>query len=260
MAIKYTEEQLNTVDKSLIIQMFLNQQEELSKAVNQIEQLTKEVQSGNDKLQRMMEQIILSNNARFGRSSEKMDNTDQISFMEVDGNIIFFNESEAVCDLSAEEPEDLEPKPRGKKKVGKKEADMSGLPVNRVNHYMTEEELIAEFGENGWKQLPDAISKRYKFIPAKVIVTEHHVGVYASKKDNRIVKADHPKALLKGSPVSASIAAAIMNGKYVNAFPLYRLEKEFERYGLAITRQNMANWMIRLGETYISVCMIICIS
>lgn len=67
MAIKYTEEQLNTVDKSLIIQMFLNQQEELSKAVNQIEQLTKEVQSGNDKLQRMMEQIILSNNVRFGR-------------------------------------------------------------------------------------------------------------------------------------------------------------------------------------------------
>lgn len=63
MAIKYTEEQLNTVDKSIIIQMFLNQQEELSKAVNQIEQLTKEVQSGNDKLQRMMEQIILSNNA-----------------------------------------------------------------------------------------------------------------------------------------------------------------------------------------------------
>ena len=170
MAIKYTEEQLNTVDKSIIIQMFLNQQEELSKAVNQIEQLTKEVQSGNDKLQRMMEQIILSNNARFGRSSEKMDNTDQISFMEVDGNIIFFNESEAVCDLSAEEPEDLEPKPRGKKKVGKKEADMSGLPVNRVNHYMTEEELIAEFGENGWKQLPDAISKRYKFIPARRII------------------------------------------------------------------------------------------
>lgn len=35
--------------------------------------------------------------------------------------------------------------------------------------------------------------------------------------------------------------------------PLYRLEKEFERYGLAITRQNMANWMIRLGESYLAV-------
>ena len=29
MAVRYTEEQLNTVDKSLLIQMFLNQQEQL---------------------------------------------------------------------------------------------------------------------------------------------------------------------------------------------------------------------------------------
>ena len=101
---------------------------------------------------------------------------------------------------------------------------MSGLPVNRINHYMTENELIAEFGENGWKQLPDAISKRYKFLPAQVIVTEHHVGVYASKKDGHMVKAEHPRGLLKGSPVSPSIAAAIMNGKYVNAVPLNKLE------------------------------------
>ena len=51
----------------------------------------------------------------------------------------------------------------------------------------------------------------------------------------------------------AYLAAAIINGKYVNAIPLYRLEQEFKRYGLAITRQNMANWMIRLGEEYLSV-------
>lgn len=253
MAIKYTEEQLNKVDKSFLVQMFLNQQEEMAKATNQIELLTNEVQSLNEKMQTLMEQLVLSKKARFGQSSEKMEDAAQISFMEVNGTIVFFNEAEAVCDLSADEPEDLEPKPRGKKTSGKKEADMSGLPVNRINHYMTENELIAEFGENGWKQLPDAISKRYKFIPAKVIVTEHHVGVYASKKDGHMVKAEHPRGLLKGSPVSPSIAAAIMNGKYVNAVPLYRLEKEFERYGLAITRQNMANWMIRLGESYIAV-------
>ena len=253
MAIKYTEEQLNKVDKSFLVQMFLNQQEEMAKATNQIELLTNEVQSLNEKMQTLIEQLVLSKKARFGQSSEKMEDAAQISFMEVNGTIVFFNEAEAVCDLSADEPEDLEPKPRGKKTSGKKEADMSGLPVNRINHYMTENELIAEFGENGWKQLPDAISKRYKFIPAKVIVTEHHVGVYASKKDGHMVKAEHPRGLLKGSPVSPSIAAAIMNGKYVNAVPLYRLEKEFERYCLAITRQNMANWMIRLGESYIAV-------
>ena len=178
----------------------------------------------------------------------------QIRFMEVDGKIVFFNEAEAVCDLEAPEPEDLEVKPVIQVKTkGKKEQDMEGLPVNRIDHYMTTEELTAEFGENGWKQLPDTISKRYRFVPAKVEVDEHHIGVYASKTGDRIVRAKHPKGLLPGSPVSASLAAAIINGKYVNAVPLYRLEQEFKRYGLEISRQNMANWMIRLGEEYIAV-------
>ena len=66
-------------------------------------------------------------------------------------------------------------------------------------------------------------------------------------------RAPHPKGLLPSSPVTQSLAAAVMNGKYVNAVPLYRLEKEFERYGLAITRQNMANWMIRLADEYLGV-------
>ena len=68
-----------------------------------------------------------------------------------------------------------------------------------------------------------------------------------------MIKAPHPKNLLHGSLVSPPLAAAVINGKYVNAVPLYRLEKEFERYGLAITRQNMANWMILLGESYLAV-------
>ena len=247
MAVRYTEEQLNTVDKSLLIQMFLNQQE-------QLETLTAEVRSLNEKMQLMMEQMVLANRNRFGRSSEKMEDASQISFMEVDGTIVFFNEAEAVCNLDAPEPEQLEvPTPRPVKKKGKKEQDMSGLPIERIDHYMTEEELTAEFGKNGWKQLPDAISRRYRFVPAKVEVEEHHIGVYSDKKDGHMVKAKHPRGLLHGSTVSPTLAAAIMNGKYVNAIPLYRLEQEFRRYGLAITRQNMANWMIRLGEEYLFV-------
>ena len=153
MAIKYTEEQLNNVDKSFLVQMFLNQQEEMAKATNQVELLTNEVQSLNKKMQTLMEQLVLSKKARFGQSSEKMEDAAQISFMEVNGTIVFFNEAEAVCDLSADEPEDLEPKPRGKKTSGKKDADMSGLPVNRINHYMTENELIAELAGSSFQML-----------------------------------------------------------------------------------------------------------
>ena len=244
MAFKYTEEQLNKLDKELVISLFLGMQE-------QMEGLTKQTELLNEKMQLMMEQLVLSKKNRFGRSSERMTDPEQISFMEVDGKIVFFNEAEAVCDLDAPEPETLEKKK--KKQPGKRAADLSNLEVKRIDHYLKEEELIAEFGEKGWKQLPDAISKCYEFIPAKVIVEEHHIGVYSSKLDEHMIKAPHPRKLLHGSLVSPSLAAAIMNGKYVNAVPLYRLEKEFERYGLAISRQNMANWMIRLGEGYLGI-------
>lgn len=244
MAMKYTEEQLNSIDKSILVQLFLAMQEESEKQTAKLEEM-------DQKLQRIMEQLVLSKQERFGRSSERMEDYTQICFMEVDGTITFFNEAEAVCDLETTDEE--EAAPRKKKPVGKKDLDMSGFPVNRINHYLSEEELIAEFGEKGWKQLPDEISKRYRFIPARVEVEEHHVGVYASKTDEHMVKAPHPKALLHGSPVSSTLAAAIMNSKYVNAVPLYRSEKEFERYGLSISRRNMAHWMIRLAEEYLGI-------
>ena len=135
MAFKFTEEQLNTLDKSFVVELFLQLQEQNDK-------LSDEIQDLNKKLELLIEQVTLSNKNRFGRSSEKMDDHNQICFMEVDGNIIFFNEAEAVSDLDAEEPESLEVKPARKpKSVGKKETDISGLPVNIINHYMSEDEL-----------------------------------------------------------------------------------------------------------------------
>ncbi|SCJ34779.1 Transposase and inactivated derivatives [uncultured Eubacterium sp.] len=246
MAFKYTEDQLNKMDKALLIELFLGLQD-------QMEELTKETHALNQKMQLLMEQVVLAKHHRFGRSTERMEDTTQISFMEIDGKIVFFNEAEAVSDPDMEEPEELELKKGSRRKQGKKDQDLSGLPVRWIDHYLSEQELEDEFGENGWKQLPDMISRQYCFVPAKVEIEEHHIGVYADKKDEHMVRAPHQKALLHGSLVSPSLGAAVMNGKYVNAVPLYRLEKEFERYGLAISRANMANWMIRLSEEYLSV-------
>ena len=61
---------------------------------------------------------------------------------------------------------------------------------------MTEEELVSEFGEDGWYQLEDEIYNRYRFTPMKVEIEEHHVGVYKSKKDNHFKKANHPSSMI----------------------------------------------------------------
>ena len=82
-----------------------------------------------------------------------------------------------------------------------------------VEHKMTEDELIAEFGEDGWYQLEDEVYNRYRFKPMKVEIEEHHVGGYKSKKDNHFKRADHPAYLLRNSLVSASLLAGIWNAK-----------------------------------------------
>lgn len=96
MAFKFTEEQLNTQDKSFIVNLFLQLQDQNDK-------LSGEIQEINKKMEVLIEQITLENKNRFGRSSEKMTDTAQICFMEVDGTIVFFNETEAVSDLDAED-------------------------------------------------------------------------------------------------------------------------------------------------------------
>ncbi len=239
MASKYTQEQLNSLDRETLTRLFLSQQEQLENI--------------DHTLQLVLEQMADLKRHRFGRSSEKHETEGQVSFMEVDGKIVFFNESEAVAaEESTEEPEDVS-RTRPKKKQGKREEDLEGIPVVVVEHSMTDEELEDKFGKDGFKQLPDEVYRRYSFTPAKIEVEEHHVKVYAGKETEEVVKAPHPQTLLRGSLVSPSLEAAIMNAKYVNAVPLYRQEQEFERYGLHIPRQNMANWTIQCADRYLAV-------
>ena len=240
MALKYTEEQLNSLDRETLTRLFLSQQEQLENI--------------DHTLQLVLEQMADLKRHRFGRSSEKHETEDQISFMEVDGKIVFFNEAETVAaeDNTQEEPESVSRR-KPKKKQGKREGDLEGLPVVVVEHSLTDEELADKFGKDSWKQLPDEVYRRYSFTPAKVEVEEHHVKVYAGKKTQEVIKAPHPQALLRGSLVSPSLEAAVMNAKYVNAVPLYRQEQEFGRCGLHISRQNMANWTIQCADRYLAV-------
>ncbi|MCD7751508.1 MAG: IS66 family transposase, partial [Lachnospiraceae bacterium] len=252
----YTKQQLEDLSKDSLIDLYLNQQTQLTEL--------------DKKMQLILEQMVTSNRARFGRSSEKIPAEGQIRFAEVDGTIVFFNEAEAVNDTESpgtsdeESPDasdetDKEPQD-GKKKnkppvktKGQKEQALSQLPTRRVDHDIPVDELEKLFGKDGWKRLPDEVYRRLEFIPAKVEVEEHHVAVYAAKDESHMEKAKHPAYLLRNSLVTPSLLAAIINGKYVNAVPLYRLEKEFERYGIPVTRQNMANWVIQGSERYLSI-------
>ncbi|MCR4721955.1 MAG: transposase, partial [Lachnospiraceae bacterium] len=231
-------EQLNKLDQSELINIILSQQEEYKKL--------------DDKLQKFMEEVVDAKRHRFGRSSEAFEIDGQISFFENDENIAFFNEAEAVKD--EDDKENPAPLAKPKRPKGKKEADLSKLEVvETTKYYMSKQELNKEFGDEGYKKLPDEVLKRYYFVPAKVGIEEIHIGVYSGEKSERMVKAKFPAYLMRNSLVSPSLEAGIINAKYVNAVPFYRIEKQFESDGLAITRQEMARWTIASAERYLSI-------
>ena len=52
------------------------------------------------------------------------------------------------------------------------------------------------------------------------------------------------KELLRNSIVTPSLLASVMNVKNVNSSALNRIEQEFERNGVNISKQTMSNWIV----------------
>lgn len=230
---KYTEEQLNNMSREELAKLVLSQQNELAEQTSLVELLK--------------EQIKIDRMKKYGRKSEQV----------IDGQIcIEFNEAEASFSEKSEEPkaEEVVIPEHTRKKArpkGKLEEDLSGIVSEIVDHTLSEEELAKEFPD-GYNRLPDEVHKTLEFIPAQFKVLEHHIAVYKASKGGKILRAPQPVNLLPHSIVTPSLAAAIINSKYVNSLPLYRLEQEFKRNEINLSRQTMANWMIRLTERYLS--------
>ena len=232
----YSPEELNSFSKETLVAVILSMQDQLGQL--------------NANMERLIEQIADANNKRYGRSSEKLD----VIAGQLELELIF-NEAEALTEtLYVVEPveEDVIQVSRRKRK-GKREEDLKDLPVEVIPHTLSDEKLQELFGADGWKQLPDEVYKRVRVQPAVYTVEEHHVAVYAGRDNQTIVKADRPRDLLRNSILTPSLAASIMNAKYVNGLPLYRISQEFLRNDIHISKQVMANWMIQCADRYLGI-------
>ena len=225
----FSKEELNNMDKEQLIETVLQSQA-------RIDILTGELNHAKAML--------------FGRKSEKVSSepeNEQLTFE--------FNEAELYApEAEAEEVREVtvDGHTRRVKVKGKKDLDLSKLPKRVESPCTISDEKLKELFPEGWKELPDEIHKHVEYEPAKYVYVEQAVKVYASKRGDRIVKADHPADLLPVSIATPSLVAGIMNAKYVNAAPLYRIEQEFERNEVPISRQTMSSWILKCAERYLS--------
>jgi len=185
----------------------------------------------------------LSQHRRFGASSEKVD-TSQLSFFEVPAEPLAVSESKTETINYTR-----------RKTVGKREADLSKLPLEVVEHDLQQRDCPQCGGT--LTRIGVEVRDEIKIIPAQVIHVQHRGRVYKcgycdeNTGDTLIVKAKMPEPVIKGSVASASAVSFILTQKYLMHLPLYRLEQDFKRQGVFLNRQNMSNWVIRVCQDWL---------
>ncbi len=235
MSQKHTLNELNTLSRDELITIILTMQGQLDTL--------------NENIEKLIEQIRIANQYRFGRSTETMKS--------IDGQLSFFDEADTLRDESAGEPEEdqvIPPGPRKKKTKGQREMDLKAFPEEVIpTHTVSEETLDAFYGKGNWKRMPDETYKRLRHEPESWTVEIHTVEVYVGTDgyhQDEFVRGDRPKDIFPNSIVTPSLLASILNAKYVNSSPLYRIEQEFIRNGVNISRQTMANWITGSSDRY----------
>ena len=234
MTNKHTLEELNKCSREELITFVLMMQGQLD--------------SLNENIEMLIEQVRIANNYRFGKHTEKLSS--------IDGQLSFFDEADAAFDENAPEPkeEDVLPPKQGKKNKGQRELNLKDFPEEVIPSYtVTEEELDAFYGKGSWRRLPDETYKRLRHEPESWTVELHTVEVYVGKDgehQDEFMRGKRPKDLLKNSIVTPSLMSSILNVKYVNSSALNRIEQEFERNGVNISKQTMSNWIVLCANKY----------
>ena len=196
------------------------------------------------------EQFRLSKQKRFGTSSEKTD-IDQLNFL--------FDEAEKEADSKIPEPTVEEITYKRKKQVGQREKMLEDLPVETIEYHLSEEEMICPKCFSTLHIMSKEIRRELKIIPAQVIVVEHIRDICSCRNcENNdvtvpVVTAAMPVPVLSGSLVSPSLMAFVMNRKFVEAIPLNRQAQQFSYFGIDLSRQTLANWMIHGSNDWLQI-------
>ena len=202
----------------------------------------------------LLEQLKLSKKKLFGRSSEQAEQLvmDQLS--------LTMNEAEAYIfgmNSAGKAPVTVKAYERKRQSGNVLDVVPEGTPAEVVEHRLPENERICSACGSEMVEIGKEVRRSLMMKPAEFWVREDVYYTYACKNceqetgEANIVKAAKEPALLPGSFASAEAVAHIMTQKFVMYSPLYRLQQEFERQGLKLSRQTMANWLLNISEKWL---------
>ena len=191
----------------------------------------------------------------FGSSSERR--------MDLPGQLTLFeptDDDERIPVIIEPEIIEVQTHKRERKVKMTYEEQFENLPVEEVivDTLSVEDKICSACGTEMVPIGHEKIRTELKFTPAKLVRIDYLATTYEcpsckNTEEPQFIKDEGVPALIPGSYVSASLAAHVMYGKYVDALPLYRQEKDLELLGVKISRATMANWIIICSREYLQV-------
>jgi len=173
---------------------------------------------------------------------------------------LLFDEAEVYAHLEELEQEQRkapERKPAEKKKrVFMLDTLPENCEVKVVPHELSEEERICPVCGSVMEPVGKEVVRTLEIIPAKFVVREDRYVNYACQNckgedtedeigKSQFAKTPHLPMVYPGSYCSPAAAAFLMTQKFVMGSPLYRMEQDFSRSGLELSRQTVMSGMMR---------------
>jgi len=205
------------------------------------EALKETLEAKNDYIRQLETLIKHARQQAFGASSEKV-SPEQIGL---------FNEAESLV-AATDEPDPTVATLPSKRHSSQSKPRISipaHLPREDVVYDLPDHDKICPHDGTALTQIGSEDHEQLDIIPAQIKVIRHRRLTYACPCcEQHIVTANKPTQAIEKSIASPGLLAYVATQKYADALPLYRQSTIFARLGIHLSRQNLANWMIRTGQ------------
>lgn len=220
-----------------------------------IENQKAQIEKQKIQLENMVQALLHARKRLFGSSSEVTSQADgQMNLFETTMELAkeLFKEQKKITVPSHE---------RTPRQPGIRAEMLSGLQ-KEIEEFIINQEETCSICDGKLKIIgKKLIRTEVEFIPAKLKVKqivqqvakcmECGTGESENPKDH-FQKAAVPNPVLSHSIATPSLVAYVMYQKFAMGIPFNRQEKDWYRMGLVLPRANMANWIIRCSEEWLT--------
>lgn len=231
------------------------QNSQIEKQNDKIEKQNARIEKQNIQIENMIQALLHARKKLYGPSTECTKQTE--------GQLSLFATAQALAIELGNEQKKITVKTHNRvaRKPGVREEMLAGLPKEIEEYVIPAEETCNVCGGELKVIGKRIVRTEVEFEPAKLKVKQIVQQIAkcttcgTDKGENpscHFQKAAVPKPVLPHSISTPSLVAQVMYQKYAMGLPLARQERDWFRMGLVLPRNDMANWVIRCSQEWLT--------